>query len=168
VKIKNQLKIKVFELVEKLKYKGRFSKYVRLDDTGENASIERAFKGKCLCIKFEFSGPTTPQSNGKVERKFQTLYGRVRSMLNDAGIKDKMRSGICIECASMATFYANNLVNRESRKLPHESMFKKLSKFKIFSEMVVVTTKKKIQGKLSDRSTVCMFVGYPQNHSDNI
>jgi hypothetical protein len=32
----------------------------------------------------------------------------------------------------------------------------------------VVTTKKSIQGKLSDIGTVCMFVGYSQNHSDDV
>jgi hypothetical protein len=34
--------------------------------------------------------------------------------------------------------------------------------------MVVVTTEKKIKGKLSDRDTVCKFVGYPQNHLDDV
>jgi hypothetical protein len=29
---------------------------------------------------------------------------------------------------------------------------------KIFDEMVVITRKKRIQGKLSNRGTVCMFV----------
>jgi transposase len=49
-----------------------------MDDAEKNASIERAFKEKCLGIKFEFSGPRTPQRNGKVERKFQTLFRRFR------------------------------------------------------------------------------------------
>jgi hypothetical protein len=52
----------------------------------------------------------------------------------------------------MATFHANSGIQ------PHEPMFgvqfKKLNKLKRFGEIVLVTTKKKIQGKLSDRSTV--------------
>jgi hypothetical protein len=58
-----------------------------------------------------------------------------------------------------------------SSKSMNKSMFgvefKKLSNLKIFGKMAVVITKK-IQGKLSDRVTVCMFVGYPQNHSDDV
>jgi hypothetical protein len=39
--------------------------------------------------------------------------------------------------------------------------FKKLRNLKRFGEIVVVTTTKKIQGKISDKGTVCMFVGVP-------
>jgi hypothetical protein len=30
------------------------------------------------------------QRNGKVERKFQTLYGRIRAMFNDSGIVNEI------------------------------------------------------------------------------
>jgi hypothetical protein len=46
--------------------------------------------------------------------------------------------------------------------------FKKSRNLKRFGGMVMVTTKKKIQGKLSDRGTVCMFLEYPRNHLDNV
>jgi hypothetical protein len=59
-----------------LKDKGIFVKFIRLDNAGENASVERDCKEKCLGINFEFSDLRIPQRNGKVERKFQTLYGR--------------------------------------------------------------------------------------------
>jgi hypothetical protein len=67
------LKIKVVELVRELKNKVRFVKFIRLDDAGENVFIKRACQEKFLGIKFDFSGPRTPQKNGKVERKFQTF-----------------------------------------------------------------------------------------------
>jgi hypothetical protein len=130
----------VVELVEELKDKGRFVKYVRLDDARENYSIERASKEKYLGIKFEFSVPRTPQRNGKFKRKLQKLYGSVISKLNDAGMKEEMKQGIWAECASTATFYANILVNRDSEKSPHESMFlmnfKNLSNLKRFVEIL--------------------------------
>jgi hypothetical protein len=34
----------------------------------------------------------------------------------------------------------------------------------MFGEIGIVTTKKKIQGKLKDYGTVRMFVGHPPNH----
>jgi hypothetical protein len=88
VRRKDQLKTKVVELVELSKGKGRFVKYESLDDDGENAAIVNACKHNYLEIKFEFSGPRTPQRNVKVERKFQALYGSVRLILNDSEIKE--------------------------------------------------------------------------------
>jgi hypothetical protein len=70
VKSMHQVKSKVVELFEALKDIVRFVKYARLDDAGENASIERACKEKRLSIEFEFSGPRKPQRNGKVQRNF--------------------------------------------------------------------------------------------------
>jgi hypothetical protein len=96
---------------------------MRMDDAGENPFIERAFKEKCLCIKFECSDPRTPQWNRKVKRKFQTLYGSVRSKLNDAGMKEEMRQVIWVECGLTVTFYVNILVNVEFGKTPYETMF---------------------------------------------
>jgi hypothetical protein len=34
--------------------------------------------------------------------------------------------------------------------------------------MCVVTTKKAIKGKLNDRGIVGLFVGYPDNHADDV
>jgi hypothetical protein len=58
-------------------------------------------------IKFESSGPQIPQRNGKMERKFQTFFGRIRAMLNSAGVKDQLRSGICAEFAMTVMFLLN-------------------------------------------------------------
>ena len=49
-----------------------------------------------------------------------------------------------------------------------KTQFKGFKNLKTFGEMCVVTTKKIIQGKLNDRGTVGLFVGYPQNHADDV
>ena len=49
-----------------------------------------------------------------------------------------------------------------------KTQFKGFNNLKTFGEMCVVTTKKSIQVKLNDRGTVGLFVGYPQNHADDI
>jgi hypothetical protein len=55
---------------------------------------------------------------------------------------------------------------------PYSLLFGKLPKcleeLRTFGEMGVVTTKKKIQGKLDDRGKVCMLVGYPPNHACDV
>ena len=105
-------------------------------------------------IQFKYSGPRTPQRNGRVERKLQTLFGRVRAMLNGAGLKDGVRTGVWAECTQMATHYANILVTQGRSVLPHFKLFGKvprcLGNLRTFGEMGVVTAKDKIQGKLED------------------
>jgi hypothetical protein len=67
------LKERIIDLVKELKN----VKFLRLDNVGENFALEKLCKQQNVDIKFEFSGPRTPQRNGKVEQKFQTLYGRI-------------------------------------------------------------------------------------------
>jgi hypothetical protein len=50
----------------------------------------------------------------------------------------------------------------------YNKQFKGSKNLKTFGEMCVVTTKKAIQGKLSDRGTVGLFVGYLDNHVDDV
>jgi hypothetical protein len=52
---------------------------------------------KSFSIKFEFFDPRTPQRNWKVERKFQTLYGRIGALLIGAGLKVELRDKIWAE-----------------------------------------------------------------------
>jgi hypothetical protein len=54
-------------------------------------------------IKFELTPPGNPQYNGEVERKFATLYARVRAMINDAGFNNVLRGGLWAEAAKAAT-----------------------------------------------------------------
>jgi hypothetical protein len=67
------LKERIVDLVKELKT----VKFLRLNNAGENFALEKLCKQQNVDVKFEFSGPRTPQRNGKVERKFQTLYGRI-------------------------------------------------------------------------------------------
>ena len=76
----------------------------------KNFALEKACKQQQLGVTFEFSGPRTPQRNGKVERKFQTLYGKIRAMFNASGIDGEIRHGLWAECASTASFYENRII----------------------------------------------------------
>jgi gag-polypeptide of LTR copia-type len=52
-------------------------KYLRVDNAGENFTLENLCKKQSINIQFEISGPWIPQRNGKVEPKFQILHGRI-------------------------------------------------------------------------------------------
>jgi hypothetical protein len=90
-------------------------------------------------------------------------------MMNDSKIDGEFRDGFLAEYASTASFYNNLTINKDKKKFPIESMFKNRAKgirnLKRFGEMCVATTKNKIQGKLSNKWTVCVFVGYAVNHA---
>jgi hypothetical protein len=75
---RKEFKEKMMVLSTDLKISGINIRFICCDDSGENKAFQKECKSKALNIIFEFSGPKTPQRNGKFERKFQTLYGRVR------------------------------------------------------------------------------------------
>jgi hypothetical protein len=76
LKSKSELNEKVIDLINKLKC----VKFLRADDAGENFTLDKLCRQQHLDVKFEYTGPQTPQRNGKVEGKLQTLYGRIRAM----------------------------------------------------------------------------------------
>jgi hypothetical protein len=76
LKRKSDLKEKTKNLLTDLQIAVLNVKFIRYDDAAENVSMKSDQDIKAFGVKFEFSGPRTPQRNGKVERKFQTFYGR--------------------------------------------------------------------------------------------
>ena len=71
-------------------------KTIRCDNSGENRKLQALMNlEETLKIKFEFTAPYTPQQNCKIERKFQTLYGKIRAMLNWARLPARLRSKLC-------------------------------------------------------------------------
>jgi hypothetical protein len=97
--------------------------FLRLDDAGETFAVEKACKQQHLGLKLEFSGPRTPQRNGKVEGKFQTLYGRIGAMFNNLGIDEEIRNGLWAECTSTASCYETELSTEDTKQSPLQIMF---------------------------------------------
>jgi hypothetical protein len=124
---------------------------------GRKQALFDECRSKGYNVKFEFSGPQIPQSNGKVERKFQTFFGRIRSMLNSAGAKDQFRSGVWAECAMTVTFLLNVTPIKNKEGCPYELLFgckpELPTSLRSFGEIGVVTTKANIQSKLKNRGT---------------
>jgi hypothetical protein len=51
-------------------------KCFRCDNAWENKTFQDTFTHDVLYhIQFEYTAPDTPQQNGRIERKFATLYG---------------------------------------------------------------------------------------------
>jgi hypothetical protein len=172
LKNKRDLKSKVMTLLTDLKIAEINVKYIRCDDSGENKALFDACQAQGYGMKFEFSGLRTPQRNGKVERKFQTFFGRIRAMLNSAGLNNHLRSGVWAECAMTVTYLSNITSIKKKMICPYQLLFGNKPRLpgslRSFAEIGVVTTKKDIQGKLTNRGTTCMFMGYSINHAHDV
>jgi hypothetical protein len=70
LKVKSDLKGNFLTLLTYLKIAGLDVNFIQCNDSGENKALFDECRSKDYNVKFEFSGPRTPQPNGKVERKF--------------------------------------------------------------------------------------------------
>ena len=101
-------------------------KIIRCDNAGENKTTEERFIREKRNIKFEYTARNTPQQNGKVERAFATLYGRMRAMMNYAGIAPEKPDKIWTEAAATATKLENILVDKKDDKSAYEKVYGKI------------------------------------------
>jgi hypothetical protein len=67
----------------------------------------------------------------------------------------------------MLLIFSNIISTKSNLKSPFE-LLKLHDNLKTFGEVVVVTTKDKIQAKLTKRGTYCMFVGFTEHHSSYV
>ena len=78
-------------LIKRLKTENKITMgTIRCDNMGENKKMEEMSINQDLGVRFEYTSVGTPQQNGRVERKFATRYGWVRSMMIDEGIEEEL------------------------------------------------------------------------------
>ena len=149
-------------------------KRIRLDNSGENKSLQKEYNKENLGIIFEFTAPGTPQHNSVAERRISTLMGRARAMLIQAGIDSKGKGEFWCEVTSTATKLDNIMVRPERAKPSHTLFYGKDAKYmksmRIFGEMAVVAIHegKKMRSELDNREKTCMFVGYAEDHAGDV
>ena len=149
-------------------------KRIRLDDSGENKSLQKECDKQNLGIIFEFTAPGTPQQNSVAERRIPMLMGRTRAMLIQAGLEPKYKEEFWCEVISTATKLDNIMVRPERTKPPHTLFYGEDAKYarslRTFGEMAVVAIHEgmKMRSKLDNRGKTCMFVGYADDHTKDV
>ena len=167
---KDMLALKLVPFVKKLKAEFNIDvRIIRCDNAGENKSFEEASKREGLNIKFEYTAVNTPQQNGRVERKLQTLYGRLRATLLGCGIEMPIRNRLWPECANTLTDMDNILVKPGETTDSFQQFFGEGAKSNIdstkkFGESCVVADRTKIKAKLSNRGKPGKWLGYEKSH----
>jgi hypothetical protein len=91
-----------------------------LYNSGESINMADAIQTEGYNVTFDFISPGSPQYNGVVERMFATLYGMVRSMLNQARLPMILCRGVWAEAARYATDMCNYLVTAKSLMSSYE------------------------------------------------
>ncbi len=129
---------------------------IQCNNSGENVAFKNKAKEGGLGLNFEFTACQMPQQNGRVERKYATLFGRVRVMLNSAGLSGSNKSfchGLWAECANTATKLAN-VMAPSNKSLPHFQFFKTtpsfMSNLHVFGEISIVNDTAPLQSKLAN------------------
>ena len=88
---------------------------IRLDNSGENKSLQKECDKENLGIIFEFTAPGTSQQNSVAEKRIPTLMGRARALLIQAGIDSKGKGEFWCEVISTATKLDNIMVRPEKQ-----------------------------------------------------
>jgi hypothetical protein len=159
--------------IKTLQNQNKQVKFIRCDNAGENISLQQALDKEGMNIKFEFTARETPQQNGKVERAFATLYGRMRAMMAAAKWDDEMKHKLWMEAAATAT-KLDTIMNDKGEKSPYEQFYNENPLFekhlKTFGQVGIMTLKpgSTIKSKLGDRGIKCLFLGYAANHAGNV
>jgi hypothetical protein len=148
---------------------------IRCDNAGENTTLQKwVQEDKELNISFEFTAPYTPEMNGKIERKFATLYGKTRSMLNGAQFPKTLRDGLWAHCAKLASNLENILYGSTGKTPPSERFYGHLPKWvkslRTFGEIAIISDSrnKEIRSKLADRGFPAIFIGYSDSHDTDV
>jgi hypothetical protein len=103
------------------------------DNAGESINFQKKFEAKNMFFDFEFTAPDTPQQNSRVERKYSTLYGKVRAITNSAQLPLSLKQRLWAQTASSFPQLENILVSEQQTKAPSE-MFDNWSKSSIGEE----------------------------------
>lgn len=86
--------------------------------------MEEAYIEQRMGIQLIYTVVGTPQQNGRVERKFAPLYGRIRSMIIDAGRKEHLGQKLWADAANMCVDLDNILVKKKEEKNAHQKLYK--------------------------------------------
>ncbi|CAL1392261.1 unnamed protein product [Linum trigynum] len=135
-------------------------KILRTDRGGEFTSNELESYCENLGMKHQLTAPYSPQQNGIVERRNQTIVGMARSLLKSMNVPATFWGE-----AVMTTVYLLNRAPTKSviGKTPYEAWHKHkpdVRHLRTFGCVAHVKTVGKHLSKLEDRSKPMVFIGY--------
>ena len=143
--------------------------YIRGDNAPEHVALQKAVtEHTTLKAKFEFTAPDTPQQNGRIERKFATLNGKCRAMLNAAEFTPEVRRQMWAYCAFHITMLDNLLIRKDVKESPYKMFYgiepNVLANLHPFGHICIIRKGDKIQSKLTNRGFPALYLGPAADH----
>jgi transposase InsO family protein len=158
-------KDEAFDAIKKIQRAAEMEKSLKLmalrtDRGGEFNSDEFAEYCERLGIKHFRTAPYTPQQNGVVERRNQTVVGMARSLLKSMGVPSRFWG----EAVTTVVYLLNRAPTKSvSGATPYEAWHGRKPSVHHLRTFGCTTHVKKIgpgQTKLADRSQQMIFIGY--------
>jgi hypothetical protein len=133
---------------------------LRTDRGGEFTSSALAAHFADTGVRRHLTAPYTPQQNGVVERRNQTVVGMARSMMK----AKKLPNFFWGEAVTTAVYLLNRSYTRSvDGKTPYEAWYGKkpsVEHLRVFGCVAHVKSARPFLRKLDDRSTPMIFIGY--------
>lgn len=153
--------IKKFSAAAELE-SGHKLKVLRTDRRGEFASTEFVHWCEELGKKRHLKAPYSPQQNGGVERRNQTVVGTARSLLKSMSVPARLwGEAVCTAVYLLNRAPTKSLVG----KTPYEAWYNRKPSVSHLRTFGCVSPVKKVgphQAKLDDRSAPMVFIGYEE------
>jgi transposase InsO family protein len=135
---------------------------LRTDRGGEFTSKNFAQFCEGLGIKHYLTAPYSPQQNGVVERRNQTVVGMARSLLKSKGLPGQFWG----EAVATAVYLLNRAPTKSVRGMtPYEALYKVKPSVEHLRTFGCIGHVKKVGShltKLADRSSEMVLIGYEQ------
>ena len=139
---------------------GKRLRVLRTDRGGEFTAVEFASYCAGEGVARQLTAPYSPQQNGVVERRNQTIVGMARSMMKAKAMPAEFWG----EAVSTAVFILNRSPTKALKGMtPYQAWYGRkpnVSYLRTFGCIGHVKTVKPGLGKLEDRSTKMVFLGY--------
>ena len=164
------------ELFHQWKIRDKPVKQLRMDNAGENRILEQRAQSSDwkLGITVEYTGRDTPQHNHRAEVGLATIANKGRAMMRRANVPAHLRHLLHYKAFTTAT-KLDNLVMEEieginKTRIEHwgDPLPLFVPHLREWGEAGMVKTKSDTASKLEDKGTLCMFVGYAENHAGDV
>ena len=110
-----------------MKARGTPVKFIRCDNSGENRDLKTKVEqsNDLNNITFEFTARDNPQPNGKIEKRFDIIFNRVRANFEAAKLSRVLRNKLWAEACMTAIDIENLIVHARHENPSYREFFKK-------------------------------------------
>ena len=164
------------QLFSQWRERGKPVKYLRMDNGGENQKLEARLKSADWKLHpvIEYTTRDTPQHNHLAEVAIATIVQKGRTMMIEAKLPDEMKYLLqhkAMETAAKLDGMVIVTIDGQSKSRFEHWSSGQLPKFSAhvrnWGEAGIVKIASDMSSKLQERGTICMFIGYCDDHGSD-